>query len=400
MAAFRSLDDIEVAGRRVLVRVDLNVPMRDGRVTDATRIERILPTVRALAEAGAKVVLLSHFGRPKGKPDPAMSLRPLVAPLGAALGGATVGFAADCVGPAAAQAVAAMAPGDILLLENLRFHPGEEANDPAFVRALAELGDVYVNDAFSAAHRAHASTEGLAHLLPAAAGRLMGAEIDALTRALEDPARPLAAVVGGAKISTKLDLLGNLTGKVDALVIGGAMANTFLFAQGVEVGTSLCERDMARTARDIADAARAAGCDLLLPEDAVVAAAFEAGAASETVPVGAVPADRMILDIGPRTAAAHAARLATCKTLVWNGPLGAFELPPFDAGTNALAQAAARLTKAGELVSVAGGGDTVAALAHAGVVDEFSYVSTAGGAFLEWLEGRELPGVVALRAAR
>lgn len=399
MAAFRSLDDIEVADRRVLVRVDLNVPMRDGQVTDATRIERALPTLRELAKAGAKVVVLSHFGRPKGKPDPAMSLRPLVAPLGAALGGA-VGFAPDCIGPAATEAVAALAPGDVLLLENLRFHPGEEANDPAFARALAELGDVYVNDAFSAAHRAHASTEGLARLLPAAAGRLMGAEIDALTRALENPERPLAAVVGGAKISTKLDLLGNLAGKVDALVIGGAMANTFLFAQGVEVGTSLCERDMAPTARDIVDAARAVGCDLLLPEDAVVAAAFEAGAASETVPVGAVPADRMILDIGPRTAAAHAARLADCRTLVWNGPLGAFELPPFDAGTNAVAQAAARLTAAGDLVSVAGGGDTVAALAHAGVVDDFSYVSTAGGAFLEWLEGRELPGVAALRAAR
>ncbi|MHA1569339.1 MAG: phosphoglycerate kinase [Alphaproteobacteria bacterium] len=398
MADFPSLDDIEVAGLRVLVRVDLNVPMRDGKVTDATRVERIAPTLTELREAGAKVVLLSHFGRPKGKSDPAMSLRPLVASLSAALGGRKVAFAKDCIGAAARDAVAAMAPGDVLLLENLRFHPGEEANDPAFAKALAELGDVYVNDAFSAAHRAHASTEGLARLLPAAAGRLMGAEIAALTQALEAPERPLAALVGGAKISTKLDLLGNLAGKVDMLIVGGAMANTFLFAQGVEVGTSLCERDMAETAREIAETARAAGCDLVLPVDAVVARAFEAGVASETVPIGAVPADAMILDVGPATATSLAARLATCRTLVWNGPLGAFEVPPFDVGTTAVAQAAARLTTAGDLVSVAGGGDTVAALAHAGVVDAFTYVSTAGGAFLEWLEGRELPGVAALRA--
>ncbi|MHA1113659.1 MAG: phosphoglycerate kinase [Alphaproteobacteria bacterium] len=398
MADFPSLDDIEVAGLRVLVRVDLNVPMRDGKVTDATRVERIAPTLTELRETGAKVVLLSHFGRPKGKSDPAMSLRPLVASLSAALGGRKVAFAKDCIGAAARDAVAAMAPGDVLLLENLRFHPGEEANDPAFAKALAELGDVYVNDAFSAAHRAHASTEGLARLLPAAAGRLMGAEIAALTQALEAPERPLAALVGGAKISTKLDLLGNLAGKVDMLIVGGAMANTFLFAQGVEVGTSLCERDMAETAREIAETARAAGCDLVLPVDAVVARAFEAGVASETVPIGAVPADAMILDVGPATATSLAARLATCRTLVWNGPLGAFEVPPFDVGTTAVAQAAARLTEAGDLVSVAGGGDTVAALAHAGVVDAFTYVSTAGGAFLEWLEGRELPGVAALRA--
>ncbi len=396
MPKFRTLDDIDPAGKRVLVRVDLNVPMKDGRVTDATRIERLAPTLLDLAGRGGKVIVLSHFGRPKGKPDPAFSLKPLVAPLSQALGGRPVAFAADCIGPEAERVVKALAPGGIALLENLRFHPEEEANDPAFAKSLAALGDLYVNDAFSAAHRAHASTAALAHLLPAAAGRLMQAELEALGAALETPKRPVAALVGGAKVSTKLDLLSFIVKKVDVLAIGGAMANTLLFAQGVEVGKSLCERDMAETARGILAAAKAAGCTLMLPVDAVVAREFKANAATETVAIDRVPADAMILDIGPQTVAALGAKLAECKTVIWNGPVGAFETPPFDRGTVALARRVAELTKSGALLSVAGGGDTVAALAQAGVTESLTYVSTAGGAFLEWLEGRELPGVAAL----
>jgi phosphoglycerate kinase len=398
MTEFKTIDDIDVAGKRVLVRVDLNVPIKDGRVTDATRIVRLTPTLDELARRGARLVLLSHFGRPKGKVVKDMSLRPVVAPLAQALK-RPVAFAADCVGPKAEQAVAALEDGQVVLLENLRFHAGEEDNDPAFAKRLAALGDVYVNDAFSAAHRAHASTEALAHLLPAAAGRLMQAELEALARALTAPARPVAAIVGGAKISTKLDLLGNLVAKVDVLAIGGGMANTFLHATGIGVGKSLCEPDMAATVKDVMARARQKGCAIVLPVDAVVAREFRANAPHQTVAVDAVPADAMILDIGPRSVAALEAKLAECRTCVWNGPLGAFETPPFEAGTVAVAHTAARLTKAGRLLTVAGGGDTVAALAAAGAVDDFSYVSTAGGAFLEWLEGKDLPGVAALRAA-
>jgi phosphoglycerate kinase len=394
LARFRTIDALDVAGKRVIVRADLNVPMKDGRVTDATRIERLVPTIAELADRGAKVIVVSHFGRPKGR-DPAQSLAPLGPALAAALG-RPVAFATDCIGPEAEAAVAALRPGAVLLLENVRFHAGEEANDPAFARALAANGDLYVNDAFSAAHRAHASTEGLAHLLPAAAGRGMQAELEALARALEAPSRPVIAIVGGAKVSTKLAVLGNLLAKVDALVIGGAMANTFLFALGAPVGRSLCERELAETARDILARADSLGCEIVLPTDAVIAAKLEAGAPSEAVPVTAVPDDRMILDIGPRSAEALAQRLERCRTLLWNGPLGAFEVKPFDAATVTVARAAARLTAAGRLVSVAGGGDTVAALAAAGVEAEFTYVSTAGGAFLEWLEGKDLPGVAAL----
>jgi len=397
MPTFRTLDDLAVKDRRVLVRVDLNVPMDNGQVTDATRIARVAPTLRALSAKGAKVIVLSHFGRPNGKRVEAMSLRPLVEPLAAALGGPSVAFAADCIGPVAQAAVDALAPGGVLLLENTRFHAGEEANDPAFVRALAALGEIYVNDAFSTAHRAHASTEGVARLLTAAAGCNMQAELEALGKALETPVRPVAAIVGGAKVSSKLDLLGNLVAKVQLLAIGGGMANTFLFAKGVEIGKSLCERDMADTARAILAKAEQIGCAIELPVDAVVADKLAAGVASSVVAIDRVPKDRMILDIGPKSAAHLAARLAECRTLVWNGPVGAFETAPFDAGTNAIARAVAALTRNGTLTSVAGGGDTVAALAHAGVEDALSYVSTAGGAFLEWLEGKDLPGVAALK---
>jgi phosphoglycerate kinase len=396
MVAYKTLDQLEVAGKRVLVRVDLNVPMQDGKVSDATRIERLVPTIEALAKAGGRVVLLSHFGRPQGKRTPEASLKQLVAPLSAALGGRKVAFADDCIGPEAARVVDALQNGEVALLENLRFHPGEEINDPAFTSALAKLGDVYVNDAFSAAHRAHASTEGLAHLLPKAAGLLMQAELEALTKALEKPERPVAAIVGGSKVSTKLDLLNSLVGKVNILIIGGAMANTMLLAQGSEVGTSLVERDMLDTAKAIFAAADKAGCTIVLPEDAVVAAKLATGQETGTVAISAVPADQMILDAGPKTVATIMAKLEGSKTLVWNGPVGAFEFPPFDAGTNAIAQDVARLVAAGRLLAVAGGGDTVSAMAHAGVIDKLSYVSTAGGAFLEWLEGRELPGVKAL----
>jgi phosphoglycerate kinase len=394
----RSLGDLQVAGRRVLLRADLNVPMKDGKVTDATRIARLAPTIRELAGAGARVVVMSHFGRPDGRRRDDMSLRPLAGALSAALGGIPVAFASDCIGPVAGAMVDRLADGQVGLLENLRFHAGEEANDPAFAAELARLGDIYVNDAFSAAHRAHASTAALARLLPSAAGRLMQAELEALGRALEHPRRPLAAIVGGSKVSSKLDLLGNLLSRVDLLVIGGGMANTFLFAEGVDVGRSLCERDMAPTARDIARSAREAGKRILLPVDAVVAPGLADGAAAATVAVGAIPADRMVLDIGPRSVAAIAEALSGCRTLVWNGPVGAFEHAPFDAGTTAIAKEVARLVAAGRLDAIAGGGDTVAALAHAGVEDALTYVSTAGGAFLEWLEGKTLPGVAALEA--
>ncbi len=396
MPDFRSLDDLSPQGKRVLVRVDFNVPVKDGRVTDATRIERAAPTLRELSEKGAKVIALSHFGRPKGKPDPAFSLKPLVEPLSRALGGKPVAFATDCIGPEAERVVSAMKPGDVALLENLRFHPEEEKNEPGFARALAALGDLYVNDAFSAAHRAHASTEGPAHLLPAAAGRLMQAELEALGAALEKPKRPVLALVGGAKVSTKLDLLNFLVSKVNVLVIGGAMANTLLFARGVEIGKSLSERDMAETARGVLKKASEAGCDVVLPVDAVVARELKANAATETVAISSVPKDAMILDVGPQTVAAIGAKLEASKTLVWNGPVGAFETPPFERGTVAIANRVAELTRAKRLLSVAGGGDTVAALAEAGVTGDLSYVSTAGGAFLEWLEGCELPGVAAL----
>lgn len=394
--ARRTLDGLPVAGRRVLLRADLNVPVRDGAVADTTRIDRVAPTVAELAEAGAAVLVASHFGRPGGRPDPALSLAPVAGALAAALGGREVAFAADCVGPEAGRAAAAAGPGEVVLLENLRFHAGEEADDEGFARALAALADVYVNDAFSASHRAHASVDALARLLPAAAGRLMEAELAALEGALDDPARPAGAVVGGAKVSTKLDLLGNLAERLDLLAIGGAMANTFLHALGVDVGASLCERDMAETARDALARADAAGCEVVLPADIVVAPGLADGGRAEAVAAAAVPAGTMILDVGPASAGALAARLGGLRTLVWNGPLGAFETPPFDAATARVAEAAAALTRSGALFSVAGGGDTVAALAAAGAVDGFSYVSTAGGAFLEWLEGRTLPGVAAL----
>jgi phosphoglycerate kinase len=398
MADFATLDTLDVSGKRVLVRADLNVPVKEGRVTDATRIERLAPTLLALIEKGARVVVMSHFGRPKGKADPEYSLRPLVEPLSRAIGGRTVHFAEDCVGPAAERVVGALAPGEVALLENLRFHAEEEKNDPGFAKRLAALGDLYVNDAFSAAHRAHASTEAIAHLLPSAAGKNMQAELEALAKALEHPERPLAAMVGGAKVSTKLDLLNFLLEKVDVLVIGGAMANTLLLAEGKEVGASLVERDMVETARAVLDKAK--GKTLILPLDAVVAEKLEPGVSTRTVAVDAVPAGTMILDVGPATVAEIAKRLAAAKTLVWNGPLGAFETKPFDAGTVAVAKEVAALTRSGKLLSVAGGGDTVAALHAAGVADQLSYVSTAGGAFLEWLEGKELPGVAALKRRR
>jgi len=395
--AFRTLDGVQVAGRRVLLRADLNVPVRDGRISDLTRIERLSPTIRELADAGARVVVCSHFDRPKGKRVEAMSLAPMAQALGDALG-RPVAFAMDCIGPEAQAAVAAMADGDVLVLENTRFHAGEEANDPAFARGLAALADLYVNDAFSTAHRAHASTEGVAHLLPSYAGRLMQAELEALEGALGNPARPVCAIVGGSKVSTKLELLGNLSRRVDVLVIGGAMANTFLAAQGVDVGKSLQEAEMHATARDIMAEANRAGCEVVLPTDAVVAWEFRANPPTETVSVQAIPSGAMMLDVGPSTVQALRDRLPDLRTLVWNGPLGAFETPPFDAATTALAQAVADATSQGALLSVAGGGDTVSALRHANVLDRLSYVSTAGGAFLEWLEGKTLPGVAALQS--
>jgi phosphoglycerate kinase len=393
--SFRTLDDVDVAGKRVLLRADLNVPVRDGKISDMTRLERLTPTIRELVGKGAKVIVCSHFDRPKGKRVPGMSLAPIATALGEVLG-QRVRFAEDCIGIPAQQAVERMARGDVLVLENTRYHAEEEKNDPRFAAELAELADLYVNDAFSAAHRAHASTEGVAHLLPAYAGRLMQAELEALHAALGNPLRPVAAIVGGAKVSTKLDLLGNLVAKVNVLVIGGAMANTFLAAQGINVGKSLQEAEMHPTALDILARAKAASCEVVLPTDAVVANELKAGVATRTVAVNEVPADALILDVGPATVAALTQRLASLKTLVWNGPLGAFETPPFDAATTALAKAVAAATEKGDLRSVAGGGDTVSALRHAGVLDKMSYVSTAGGAFLEWLEGKTLPGVAAL----
>jgi phosphoglycerate kinase len=395
LSAFRTLDSADVSGKRVLLRVDLNVPMEKGKVTDATRIERVAPTITEIADKGGKVILLAHFGRPKGR-NLNESLRPVANEV-AHVVKKPVGFADDCVGEAAEKAVAALKNGEIILLENTRFHTEEEKNDPGFVAKLAKLGDLFVNDAFSAAHRAHASTEGLAHKLPAYAGRSMQAELDALTKALEVPQRPVIAVVGGAKVSTKLELLENLIAKVDALVIGGAMANTFLHAQGINVQKSLAEKDMADTARRILAKAADANCAIILPVDAIVAFHFKANAPSHAYGLDALPADGMVLDLGPQSIERIKGAVDEAATLVWNGPLGAFELPPFDRGTVVVARHAAERTQAGKLVSVAGGGDTVAALNHAHAGDKFTYVSTAGGAFLEWLEGRKLPGVEALR---
>ena len=399
MPDYNTLDDIAVKGKRVLVRADLNVPIKDGVVTDATRIERQAPTIRELAEKGAKVIILSHFDRPKGKVVPSMSLKPIMAPLAKAIG-RHVAFADDCVGPKAEAAIKTMKDGDVLLLENTRFHAGEEANDPDFTKQIAALGDVFVNDAFSAAHRAHATTAGLAYLLPSAAGRSMEQELTHLQKALGNPERPLMAVVGGAKVSTKIELLQNLVGRVEVLVIGGAMANTFLAAEGVAIGKSLYEPDHLETARKVVHMATESGAAILLPCDVVVAKEFKAGAAHRTVMASEIAADEMVLDVGPASIQSFKNRLITAKTLVWNGPFGAFETEPFDAGTVAAAKAVAEATRAGNLLSVAGGGDTVAALAHAGVEEDFSYVSTAGGAFLEWLEGKELPGVEALKTAK
>ncbi|WP_375263043.1 phosphoglycerate kinase [Palleronia sp.] len=390
--SWTSLDKMDLDGKRVLTRVDLNVPVEGGRVTDATRIERIVPTVKAILDRGGQPVLLAHFGRPKGQRNDEMSLRQVIPALEKALG-RDVTFAEDCVGNAAAEAIA---KGGVVLLENTRFHAGEEKNDGALADEMAKLGDIYCNDAFSAAHRAHASTEGLARRLPACAGRLMAEELNALETALTDPERPLMAVVGGAKVSTKLDLLSNLVRKVNHLVIGGGMANTFLAAQGINVGKSLAEHDMTDTAKDILTRADEMGCEIILPHDVVVAREFKAGAESETVAANACPADAMILDTGPDSVARIKKAMAGCKTLIWNGPLGAFEIQPFDAATNAAAAEAARLTREGSLVSVAGGGDTVAALNKAGAADDFTYISSAGGAFLEWMEGKTLPGVAAL----
>ena len=394
--AYKTIDDLEVAGKRVLVRVDFNVPAKDGAVTDATRIERALPTIQELSKKGAKVILLSHFGRPGGKRDEKESLKPVAKKLEQLLGGGVL-FAEDCIGEEAKKAVKKMVGGDVAVFENTRFHAGEEKNDPEFVKALAESGDAFVNDAFSAAHRAHASTEGLAHLLPSAAGRAMEMELDYLSAALANPQRPMMAIVGGAKVSTKIEMLLNLVGKANVLVVGGGMANTFLFAKGMSVGKSLCEPMLADTAREIMAQASASGCEIVLPTDVVVAKEFKEHAEHHVRPATAVAADEMILDVGPDTVNEIAARLDAARTLVWNGPLGAFETRPFDTATLEAARYAARRVKDAGLVAVAGGGDTVAALVAAGVEEGFTYVSTAGGAFLEWLEGKELPGVAALR---
>ena len=394
----KTTDGLDLEGKRVLVRADLNVPVKDGQVTDATRLERLLPDLQDLAQRGARVLVISHFGRPKGRADAEFSLRPVADKLGNLLG-RPVAFVPDCIGEAAERMVGALQPGDIAVLENLRFHEGEEKNDPGFARSLARLGDIFVGDAFSTAHRAHASTDAITRLLPSYAGPLLIEEVKALRRVLEKPERPVAAVVGGAKVSTKIPVLTHLIGKVDKLIIGGAMANTFLLAQGVKVGKSLAEPDLAEAARDIVHAAKARSCEVVLPADAVVAPKLEAGAPTRTCPVLEVPDDQMILDVGPKAVAHYTDVLSRCRTLLWNGPLGAFEVPPFGEGTFEVARAVAAATAAGSLVSVAGGGDTVAALNAAGVTDKLTYVSTAGGAFLEWLEGRELPGVAALVAA-
>jgi phosphoglycerate kinase len=392
--SFKTLDEAHVRGKRVLVRADLNVPMREGHISDMTRVERVVPTIQELADKGARVVILSHFERPKGRRVPELSLAPLAEAISEVLR-KPVAFADDCVGPTAEAAVAVLRDGEVLLLENTRFHKGEEENDPAFVGALAKLGDIYVNDAFSAAHRAHASTEGVAHHLPAYAGRLMQAELEALEAALARPERPVMAIVGGSKVSTKLDLLSNMLERVDVLVIVGAMANTFLAAKGLPVGRSLQEKDLHQTAREIMEKAKSSRCEIVLPVDGVIAQEFKPHAATQTLPVEAAY-DGMSLDVGPETARLIIERLGQVKTLVWNGPLGAFETPPFDASTMLVAKAVADLTAEGALRSVAGGGDTVSALRQAGVVDELTYVSSAGGAFLEWLEGKTLPGVKAL----
>lgn len=391
----KTTDTLDVKGKRVIVRADLNVPVKDGKVSDATRLERLVPGLAGLMQRGARVIVISHFGRPKGGPDPQYTLRPVADALSKLLPQPAV-FASDCVGEAAQNAVAALEPGQIAVLENLRFHAGEEKNDTEFAKQLAALGDVFVNDAFSAAHRAHASTDAVARLLPAYAGPLLMEEITALRSVLDKPQRPTAAVIGGAKVSTKIPVLTNLAAKVDKLIIGGGMANTFFLAQGVNIGKSLAEPDFTKTALEIMHAAKARSCEVVLPADVVVAPKFEAGAPSKTVPALEVPSDQMILDVGPRAIAHYNDVLSRCKTLLWNGPLGAFEIDPFGEGTFQVARAAAAATKAGTLVSVAGGGDTVAALNAAGVTDQFSYVSTAGGAFLEWLEGRTLPGIAAL----
>ena len=396
MSAFRTLDGVDLKGQRVLIRIDLNVPMADGKVADDTRIRASAPTIREVAEKGGRAILLAHFGRPKDGPDPKYTLKPVVPAVAEALG-RPVGFAEDCVGPQAEKAVAAMKDGDVLVLENTRFHKGEEKNDPALSAEMAKLGDIFVADAFSLAHRAHCSTEGLSKLLPTYAGRAMQAEISALEAALGSPKRPVVAIVGGAKVSTKIDVLTHLVEKVDALVIGGGMANTFLLAKGVAIGKSLAEADLADTARKIIEAAAKAGCSIVLPVDVVVAAELKEGVAARTVAVDAVPADEMILDVGPQSVAAVNQWIDKAATLVWNGPLGAFEVPPFDKATVAAARHAAERTKSGGLLSVAGGGDTVSALNKAGVGGDFSFVSTAGGAFLEWMEGKALPGVEILR---
>ena len=397
--SFRTLEGAGLKGKRALVRVDFNVPMHDGAVADDTRLRAALPTIKALRAAGARVILMAHFDRPKGKRIESMSLRPVVAPLSVLIG-APVGFADDCVGPTASGAVGATAEGGVLLLENLRFHAGEEANDPGFAADLAANGDLYVSDAFSAAHRAHASTEGIAHLLPAYAGEAMRRELEALEAALGNPRRPVLGIVGGSKVSTKLDLLKNLVEQLNALAIGGGMANTFLHAQGHDVGASFCEKDLADTAREIMDLARKSACELLLPIDVVVAERMEPGAATRTCGLDAIGAAERILDAGPATVAKLNEAMDASHTLIWNGPLGVFEIPPFDAATTAAARHAAMLAKSGRLIAVAGGGDTVAALHHAGVTDDFTFVSTAGGAFLEWIEGKTLPGVAALQEAK
>ncbi len=398
MARFRTLDQLDPRGKRVLLRADLNVPVRDGKITDRTRIDRLSPTIRELAEKGGRIIVCSHFDRPKGKRVPEMSLKPMAEALSTSLG-RPVAFADDCIGPEAEAAAAALKDGEVLLLENTRYHAGEEKNDPALAAGLAKLADAYVNDAFSAAHRAHSSTEGVARLLPAYAGRLMQAELEALDAALGNPARPVVAIVGGAKVSTKLDLLGNLSRRVDVLVIGGAMANTFLAAQGHAMGKSLQEAEMHDTARQILVEAAAGGCEIVLPVDLVVATAFAPNPPTQIVTVDRVPADMMALDVGPDTVAMVEARLRQASTLVWNGPVGAFEVPPFDAGTVAIAQSVAALTTSSGLKSIGGGGDTVSALKYAGVAERMTYVSAAGGAFLEWLEGKTLPGVAALEVA-
>jgi phosphoglycerate kinase len=396
MSTYKTIDDMQVTGKTVLVRCDFNVPMKDGAITDTSRIERSLSTLAELSKKGARVVVLSHFGRPGGHPVVEMSLRPIAVALGKAMN-TNVAFASDCVGPAASSLIAKMKNGDVAVLENLRFHKYEEANDTKFAGQLAALGDIYINDAFSCSHRAHASTEAIAKNLPSAAGRLMKAELDALSKALESPQHPVAALVGGAKISTKMNVLGNLVDKSDVVIIGGAMANTFISAQGINVGISLYEPNMADQALDIIRRAKKAHCEIVLPLDVTVAKKLSKGTAHKVVPLDMVPNDWMILDFGPVSVANIITRLNKCKTLLWNGPLGAFEVAPFDLGTNVVARAAAHLTKEGRLLSVAGGGDTVAALANAGVADDFSYISTAGGAFLEWIEGKKLPGLAALK---